>query len=417
MTIDDQLADARGLASAGDHAGAARLLAKLARKNLGPRAFEVHDNWLLAAIKAEDWKAATAIAAKLLEHAVADDRGDTVYAVILNRKAIAHQKLGDLDTALVEVDRGIGYRDDLGELHYERACILSLRGDLDQAAASVKVALRHDRSQLAAMKLDDDLVALRGHPALGALFGGKGKKPRLPKVLPSKVAGAFELFDSLEIKLRKPGRASAVVEKLPKPLREFYARAARLPTASNDSIVAAGSLASEARSFARTLAAEEDGLEEGLPRHAFSATKDLVAVGSSDNGGSYFLDPKRYGEIVFELAHDETELRAETATFGAFVAREGLRTWASDNHLDDDFFKLQEKARREAKRAHKVLAAKLPRPKARARADDGRGPARTPSRGGVFASGGGAEPADAGPSRAPGSAGVRGASGPRTAGR
>ncbi|NOU28451.1 MAG: SMI1/KNR4 family protein [Polyangiaceae bacterium] len=370
MTIDDQLADAQDLANAGDHAGAARALAKLARKNLGKRAFAVHDAWLLAAIDAEDWKAATTIAGKLLAHAVADRRGDTVYAMILNRKAIAHQKVGDLDTALAEVDRGIAYRGDLGELHYERACILSLRGDLDRAAASVKVALRHDRSQLAAMKVDDDLAALRGHPALGALFGGKGKKPKLPKALPTKVAAAFELLGSLEIELRKPGRASAAVEKLPKPLREFYARAASLPTTSNDSIVSPGSLASAARDFARTLAEEEEELEEGLPRNAFSATKDLVAVGSSDNGGSYFIDPKRYGEIVFELAHDETELRAETATFGAFVAREGLRSWASDNNLDDDFFKLQEKERREAKRAYKVRAAKLPRPKARVRDDD-----------------------------------------------
>lgn len=367
MTIDDQLARAQELAAGGDHAGAARTFAKLARKDLGSRAFQVYDAWLLAAIEAADWKSAADVAGKLLERAIADGRGDTVYAMILNRKAIAHQKAGDLETALAEVDRGIGYRDDLGELHYERACILSLAGDLKRAAAAVKVALRHDRSQLSAMRVDDDLAALRGHPALGTLFGGgKGKKPALPKALPTKVAAAFALLGSLEIALRKPGRATTAVEKLPRPLREFYARASRLPTAANDSIVSPASLAAANRAFARTLAEEE----EELPRHAFSATKDLVAVGSSDNGGSYFLDPKRYGEIVFELAHDESELRAETATFGAFVAREALRTWASDNDLDDAFFKLQEKERREAKRAYKVRAAKLPKVARRARDDD-----------------------------------------------
>ncbi len=371
MSIDDQLARAEQLAADGDPKGATRLLTQLARKNLGARAFAVYDAWLLAALRAEAWKTATEAGAKLLASALAEKRGDTVYALILNRKAIAHQKAGDLDTALAEVDRAIGYRNDLAELHYERACVLSLRGDLDRAAASVKLALRHDRSQLAAMRADDDLAALRGHPALGALFGAKnGKKPSLPKAFPTKVPAAFTLLASLEIELRKPGRASAAIDALPKPLREFYARASRLATASNDSIVAAGSLASASRAFARTLAEEEEELEEGLPRHAFSAAKDLVAVGSSDDGGSYFMDPKRYGEMVFELAHDESELRAETATFGAFVAREGLRTWASDNDVEDAFFKLQEKERREAKRAFRAKATKFPRPKLSRRGRD-----------------------------------------------
>jgi hypothetical protein len=279
--------------------------------------------------------------------------------------AIAHQQRGEYKQGLVVIERALAKDSTYAKGHYEKACLLCAMGQLDAAAECVKLAAHHDPSELPSMKRDGDLAALRGHPALGNLLGrGKGQPaPAFPRALPSTVDGAFELLASIGITLPKPSK-SAADASLPAPLQAFYARAARLPTTSNDSIEALSQRASATKRFARELEEETEEIE-GLQRSAFSSTERLVVLGSSDNGGRYFLDPDRYGEIVFELAHDETELVAQTTTLGAFIAREALCVWAREEDLDDKMYALIEKGRREAlkgmktaKAAHKPQQAK-----------------------------------------------------------
>ena len=294
-------------------------------------------------------------------------------------KAIAHQGRGEYKKGITVIDKALAADPTFAKGHYEKACLLCAMGKLDEAAECVKLAAKHDSSEVRHMKRDNDLKALRGHAALGGLLGrGEGEaKPAFPKALPETVEQAFELLAKFGIKLPKPSARSATEEALPEQLAAFYAKAARLTTTSTDAIVSLGSRKSAAKRLAKELeeAAEEDELE-GLQPSDFSATSKLVVIGASDNGGMYFLDPERWGEIVFELAHDETELRPETTTLGAFVAREAVGMWAFDNNLDDDFYALQEKGRRAASKCLKELkkakkpaatepAAKKPAPKKR----------------------------------------------------
>lgn len=267
-------------------------------------------------------------------------------------KAIGHQGRGEYKKGITVIDQALALDPNYAKGHYEKACLLCAMGKLDAAIECVKLAAKHDPSEVRSMKRDDDLKALRGHPALGGLLGrGAGAPaPAFPKALPDTVDQAFDLLAKLGIKLPKPSARSGEGEALPKQLSAFYAKASRLPTTSNDSIVSLGSRKASAKRFAEELEeAMEEGELEGLQRSDFSATSKLVALGSSDNGGRYFLDPERWGEIVFELAHDETELRPETTTLGAFVAREALGVWALDENLDDAFYALQEKGRRAAR--------------------------------------------------------------------
>lgn len=293
-------------------------------------------------------------------------------------KAIGHQGRGEYAKGLTVIDKALAADPTFAKGHYEKACLLCALGKLDAAAECVKLAARHDPSEVRDMKRDSDLAALRGHPALGGLLGrGRGvPAPAFPKALPGSLEGAFELLAKLGITLPRPSARAGKPEALPAPLTAFYAKAARLPTTSNDSIVSLGSRKAAAKDFARELEDETEEVE-GLQRSDFSATSQLVVLGSSDNGGTYFLDPDRWGEIVFELAHDETELRPETTTLGAFVAREALGVWALEEGLDEAFYALQEKGRRAAlarlrelkkakKSGTKKLALKKPAPKKRA---------------------------------------------------
>jgi len=268
---------------------------------------------------------------------------------VLLSKAIGLQGRGEYTKGITVIDKALAADPTFAKGHYEKACLLCALGKLDDAAECVKLAAQHGPSEVPHMKRDNDLVALRGHPALGGLLGrGPGEPaPAFPKALPEAIDPAFELIAKLGIKLPKPSARSGQGDALPKQLAAFYAKAARLPTTANDSIVSVGSRKTAAKDFAQEL---EEGTEEveGLQRSDFSATSKLVVLGSSDNGGTYFLDPERWGEIVFELAHDETELRPETTTLGAFVAREALGVWARDENLDDAFYALQEKGRRAA---------------------------------------------------------------------
>ncbi len=302
-------------------------------------------------------------------------------------KAIAHQGRGEYKKGITVIDQALALNPNYAKGHYEKACLLCAMGKLDEAVACVKLAAKHDPSEVRYMKRDDDLKALRGHPALGGLLGrGPGEPaPAFPKALPETIDQAFELLAKLSIKLPKPSARAGQGEALPAQLSAFYAKAARLPTTSNDSIVSLGSRKAAAKDFASELveATEED--LEGLQRSDFSPTAKLVVLGSSDNGGTYFLDPERWGEIVFELAHDETELRPETITLGAFVAREALGVWARDENLDDSFYALQEKGRRaalarmrEIKKAEKP-ANKTPAKKPPAKEPAPKAPAKKPA--------------------------------------
>ncbi|MBL8631941.1 MAG: hypothetical protein JNM40_01870 [Myxococcales bacterium] len=283
---------------------------------------------------------------------------------LLLSEAIGLQGRGEYKKGIAVIDKALAADPTFAKGYYEKACLLCALGKLDAAIECVKLAARHDPTEVPRMKRDNDLKALRGHPALGGLLGrGAGEPaPALPKALPETVDQAFELLAKVGIKLPKPSVRSGPGESLPEQLAAFYAKAARLPTTSNDSIVSLGSRKSAAKRFAEQLEeATEEGELEGLQPSDFSDTSKLVVLGSSDNGGMYFLDPERWGEIVFELAHDETELRPETTTLGAFVAREAIGVWALNENLDDAFYALQEKGRRAAStRLRELTKAKRP---------------------------------------------------------
>lgn len=283
---------------------------------------------------------------------------------LLLTQAIDHQRRGQHRKGLAIIDEALAADPTFAKGYYEKACLLCALGELDAAAECVALAARHDPSEVRDMKRDSDLAPLRGHPALRGLLGrGRGAPaPALPAALPDTVDEAFALLARSGITLPRPSTRGGTNEALPASLSAFYAKAARLPTTSNDSIVSLGSRKAAAKRFAKELE-EETAEVEGLQRSEFSATSRLVVLGSSDNGGTYFLDPDRWGEIVFELAHDETELRPETATLGAFVAREALGVWALDEGLDDAFYALQEKGRRAAlARLRQLKKAKKPAP-------------------------------------------------------
>ncbi len=93
---------------------------------------------------------------------------------------------------------------------------------------------------------------------------------------------------------------------------------------------------------------------EDLKRALFSATPTLLPFGSSGDGGFYFLDPSKHGDLVFELAHDETELRAEATSLATFVAVRALEPWAVENALEAELASFREKDEKVAKKAAKA---------------------------------------------------------------
>jgi hypothetical protein len=60
---------------------------------------------------------------------------------------------------------------------------------------------------------------------------------------------------------------------------------------------------------------------------------------------------------VFELAHDETELRADATSLATFVAVRMLEEWAEENALDEDLARFREKDEKAAKKASKTKAS------------------------------------------------------------
>lgn len=179
---------------------------------------------------------------------------------------------------------------------------------------------------------------------------------RLPAI-PAEVDAALDLLGERGIRLPKPGKTEAP-RTLPAPLRALYARVGKSPT-DQSWLSSVSGLAALKRRFDATLneAEREDDLGENLKRALFSATPALLPFGTSDNGGYYFLDPKKHGPLVFELAHDETELRADATSLATFVAVRMLEEWAEENALDEDLARFREKDEKAAKKASKTKAS------------------------------------------------------------
>ncbi|MFZ5445281.1 MAG: hypothetical protein ACOZQL_35150 [Myxococcota bacterium] len=262
----------------------------------------------------------------------------------LNASIISQQN-GAYEKSLAAVLEALRLDPSVGDAHYQHGCVLVRLGRLDEAAEAVKRAAEVDPATIGPMRHDDDLAPVRQHPALGRLL----MSPKTPRALPKSVDDAVALLVKAGVKLPPPSRASG---KAPPALQPFFALASRLPS---NAIQSVGELPRLSRKLARDLArAEADGdLGDGLDRALFSDAKQLIAIGEAGNGGLYFLDP-RHGEFVFQLAHDETELCVETATLGAFVAREGLRGLLPD----DDFVKLLMSSQRAARTALKAARGK-----------------------------------------------------------
>lgn len=217
----------------------------------------------------------------------------------------------------------------------------------DPAAAKRRKAILKEGLKAA---LDGRTISLtkRSSTFLGKLGLAQGKKPpKLPKELPKSVPDAVALLQSLGVKLRKP---KDVPEGLPAALKAVYEA-----TSSMDPyLTPASKLESLRKSMAKWLADAE--IEEGIPLKAFSPEKSLVVFGKSAGGDFFFLDPQKYGEIVFRFVHDEDTLLAEASSLGAFLTVVALEEWAEEVGVDDALGKLRDKDRKEAKKAFSSCA-------------------------------------------------------------
>ncbi len=189
---------------------------------------------------------------------------------------------------------------------------------------------------------------------VGAKSGeGAKARVRLP-VIPAEVEAALDLLGERGIRLPKPGKTAAP-STLPPSLRALYGRVGKAPPEESWLSPVSG-LAALKRRFDTALSeAEREGeLGENLKRALFSATPTLLPFGSSSNGGYYFLDPVKHGDLVFELAHDETELRAEATSLATFLAVRALEPWAVEKALEEELASFREKDEKVAKKAAKV---------------------------------------------------------------